>query len=112
MEGAIYFVTFRLVDSLPQAVIESYRFEAKDVVKTAEHLGRELTKSERKRLYELFTEKIEAALDAGAGACNLARPEVAEMVSRALRYFEGERYDLIAWSVMPNHVHVVFAASP
>jgi REP element-mobilizing transposase RayT len=108
MEGAIYFVTFRLVDSLPQDVIESYRFEAKDLVKTAEHLGRELTKSERKRLHELFTEKIETALDAGAGACHLAKPEIADMVAGALRYFDGQRYDLMAWSVMPNHVHVVF----
>jgi len=108
MEGAVYFVTFRLVDSLPQAVIESYRLEAKDLVRTAEHLGRELTKAERKRLHELFTEKIEGALDAGAGACHLAKPEIADMVAGALRHFDGQRYDLVAWSVMPNHVHVVF----
>ena len=108
MEGAIYSVTIRLADSLPQGVIESYKFEAKDLVKTAEHLGRELSKSERKRLQELFDEKIQTALDAGAGACHLAKPKIAEMVAGALRFFDGQRYDLLAWSVMPNHVHVVF----
>jgi REP element-mobilizing transposase RayT len=108
MEGAIYSVTFRLGDSLPRAVIDSYRFEAKDLVKTAEQMGRELSESERKRLQDLFDEKIQTALDAGAGACQLANPEIAEMVAGALRFFDGQRYTLLAWSVMPNHVHVVF----
>ncbi len=30
------------------------------------------------------------------------------MVQDALRFFHGERYDLRAWSIMPNHVHVLF----
>ena len=112
MEGAIYSVTFHLGDSLPQTVIESYRFEAKDIVQTAEHLGRELSESERNRLRELFEEKIQTTLDAGVGACHLAKPEIAEMVAGALRFFEGKRYDLLAWSVMPNHVHVIFQPRP
>jgi REP element-mobilizing transposase RayT len=32
----------------------------------------------------------------------------AEVVAGALRHFDGVRYKLYAWCVMPNHVHVVF----
>ena len=37
----------------------------------------------------------------------LAHPEAAQAVQRALLHFDGERYALCAWCVMPNHVHVV-----
>jgi REP element-mobilizing transposase RayT len=32
---------------------------------------------------------------------------VAEIVGNAITHFDGKRYELIAWPVMPNHVHVV-----
>lgn len=30
------------------------------------------------------------------------------MIEKALRFFDGERYELRAWVVMPNHVYVLF----
>ena len=51
--------------------------------------------------------RIEAALDAGYGACFLADPRVARLVVDSLRHFDGDRYRLHAWCVMPSHVHVV-----
>ncbi len=36
-------------------------------------------------------------------------PRIAAIVADALRHFQGERYRLLAWCVMPNHVHVVFS---
>src|ERR1035441_8198851 len=74
-EGATYFVTFRLGDSLPQSVLEPLRFERKDILQTAQCQGRELTQAELKRLDELFSERVEAYLDAGSGACHLGKPE-------------------------------------
>jgi len=41
------------------------------------------------------------------GAHFLKRPDVADLVQAALLHFDGERYALLAWCVMPNHVHVV-----
>jgi REP element-mobilizing transposase RayT len=46
-------------------------------------------------------------LDAGLGACWLGRPDIAELVEMALLHFDGERYRLLAWCIMPNHVHVL-----
>ena len=111
-EGATYFVTFRLVDSLPQSALDSFRFERRDIVLTAEQQGRALTPAELKRLDQLFSQRVEAYLDSGCGACYLAHPEVAEMVTGALQFFDGRRYRQFAWSVMPNHVHAVFRVLP
>ena len=47
-----------------------------------------------------------------AGSCVLRQPEIAEIVQNALLHFEGERYHLAAWCVMPNHVHVVVQPLP
>jgi REP element-mobilizing transposase RayT len=52
--------------------------------------------------------KIEAYLDAGYGECHLKKPEIADMVEGALLHFDAERYRMLAWVVMPNHVHTVF----
>ncbi len=51
--------------------------------------------------------RVEAWLDAGHGSCVLRLPEAAACVVDTWRHFAGERYDLIAWVVMPNHVHVL-----
>src|SRR5580658_6106518 len=61
-EGATYFVTFRLGDSLPQSVLESFRFERRDILLTAQRQGREVTPVERKRLDEFFSERVQACL--------------------------------------------------
>ena len=111
-EGAVYFVTFRLADSLPQKVLNDILFEREDKVATARHLGRDLTPTEVQRLLALSSRRVEEYLDSGAGACHLADPAVAQIVADALRYFNSERYRLFAWCVMQNHVHVVFRILP
>jgi REP element-mobilizing transposase RayT len=59
-----------------------------------------LTASERVRAYD-------AELDAGHGACLLRDPKCALIVQSELLQHDGSRYRLLAWCVMPNHVHVV-----
>ena len=78
------FLTFRLADSLPPEAIEKLR------------LATSSSDSER-----------DAFLDAGAGACWLEQPEIAGIVEEALLHFDGECYRLLAWVVMPNHVHAL-----
>ena len=61
---------------------------------------------EQQRQIEL-RRRTEEYLDAGHGACWLRQPEVAALVEGALRHLDGERYRLLAWCVMPNHVHAL-----
>jgi REP element-mobilizing transposase RayT len=50
---------------------------------------------------------IDEELDRGSGPTWLADPDAAILVARALKRFDGERYRLLAWCVMPNHVHAL-----
>jgi REP element-mobilizing transposase RayT len=107
MDDASYAVTFRLGDSLPKEVLDAWLFERENIVKTAEQLGRPLSADEEKRLDYLHSEKVGKYLDAGHGACWMKQDRIARIVADALKHFDGERYDLLAWCVMLNHVHVV-----
>ncbi len=51
-------------------------------------------------------------LDHGWGACWLRRPEIAQLVEDAFLRFDQERYRLLAWTVMPNHAHVLIVTKP
>lgn len=106
-DAAWYSVTFRLWDSLPQHLIESWLFERKNIVKTAEQMKRPLSKHEEARLAHLYSENVERYLDAGFGSCYLKDERIGREVAHALLHFEGQRYNLAAWCVMPNHVHAV-----
>jgi putative transposase len=55
---------------------------------------------------------VDAALDQGHGRRDLADPIIAELVQNALLTFDGERYALLAWCVMPNHVHALIETRP
>jgi REP element-mobilizing transposase RayT len=111
-EGAIYFVTFRLGDSLPAQQIVRLKAERQSLIEHARAAKRPLTWHEEQQLLAWYCDKVEELLDAGIGNCWLGKPEVAAMVAEALTFFNRERYDLHAWVVMPNHVHVVIWPYP
>jgi REP element-mobilizing transposase RayT len=111
-EGSVYFVTFRLADSLPRETVLKLKHEREAVIQSAMVAKRPLTWQEEQQLFIWYSERVEAFLDAGAGACWLRRPEIADLVAGALNFFDGERYDLHAWTVMLNHVHVVVWPRP
>lgn len=106
-DGAVYSVTFRLADSLPAQVVAQWRAEQDDIEARAKQQHREPSPAEIDRLRHLASEKIERVLDDGLGSCCLKHPRVAGVVADALKHFDGSRYDLVAWCVMPNHVHAV-----
>jgi REP element-mobilizing transposase RayT len=100
---ATYFVTFRLADSLPSELLFAWKEELQ--------LNRNRCKGDKHRLLNFerqYISKVEKHLDSNGGACWLKDPRVASLVSGALRYFNSERYFLYAWTIMPNHVHVLF----
>lgn len=37
----------------------------------------------------------------------MRQTQVAEIVKASILHFNDERYDLFAWCIMPNHVHLV-----
>ncbi len=87
-------VTFRLADSIPSPLVDRWREELRGL----DDVSREIE----------LTTLIELHLDAGHGRCHLRHPHVAALVEGALLFFDGKRYRIHAWVVMPNHVHVLF----
>jgi REP element-mobilizing transposase RayT len=85
-EGCTYFVTFCLVDAVPDRLKRRRKIEEdENPLKVAERYD----------------------LDPSVGSRILERSDAASIVERALLHFQGERYALSAWCVMPNHVHAV-----
>jgi 1-hydroxy-2-methyl-2-(E)-butenyl 4-diphosphate synthase len=115
IRGATYAVTFRVKDSLPASVLKDYEREKsillEQIKQEKQYAGsRDATDCLRKLHAEIqaLTETIiEPALHAAEGPQPLADRAIADMMVRALKHFDGERYDLFAWSVMPNHVHAL-----
>ena len=103
-EGGTYFVTFRLADSLPRAKLESLRAQRREWLR--KHPP-PVSPADLRRFQVLFSARIEQYLAAGYGACWLRRPEVADLLEGALRHFDSVRYQLGAYVIMPNHVHLL-----
>jgi REP element-mobilizing transposase RayT len=106
-EGGAYFVTFRLAGTLPAEVLQQFKRERELIVAQALAGKRPLTWHEQEELFRWYSSRVDAYLDAGHGECFLNQPAIADLVAGALKFFERQRYELRAWVVMPNHVHVV-----
>ncbi|MGF1634731.1 MAG: helicase C-terminal domain-containing protein [Phycisphaerae bacterium] len=102
---AIYAVTFRLADSIPAQVLSAWQHEAQSIRDNCRQQERDPTEWEGARLAYLEGKAVEEHLDRGAGSCLLRQH--AAVVEEALQHFADERYALLAWCIMPNHVHVV-----
>jgi REP element-mobilizing transposase RayT len=88
--GMVQFVIFRLADAFPAEL----RSEWETLLKIED---------DRKRRIEW-----EAYLDKGRGECHLRQQEIARIVEDSLRFRHGQDYELRAWVIMPNHVHLLF----
>jgi REP element-mobilizing transposase RayT len=106
-EEGLYFITFHLADSLPRKVLEKLT-DRQRVLLAAKRTGARLLPDQKTLIEEFSPRKVEAYFDRGIGSCALRDARVAELVADALRLWHGKRYLLIAWCVMPNHVHVIF----
>lgn len=113
-EGADFHVVFRLAGSLPLEVVESLRRENEE---SKRRIAAIQNHNERRESYSLHQtehfKKFDALLDeAASGPRWLAEPGVSDIVAEALHKPDGSRYDLFAFTIMSNHVHVVFQHLP
>lgn len=83
---------------------EVYEFEYR---KLTQELGRRPTEAETRKIRASRYRQAEEHLDLGYGECLLRDHRIAQIATEAVRWFDGDRYHLHAWCVMPNHVHVL-----
>ena len=102
--GVTYFVTFRLADSVPLSLLAQWE-EERAIWRRCHPAP--WSESDEREYRERFTERMEAWLDAGMGACHLRNGEVRRSVETVLLEFDAVRYDVDAFVLMPNHVHLL-----
>ena len=107
LKCAVYHVCFRLADSIPRHVLQEWQDERQELMRRAYGSDSVMTNDETRRLRYLCSEKIESYLDSGCGACLLRDERVSGAVVEALRHSDGCQYCLLAYGLMPNHVHVM-----
>ena len=113
---ATFFVTFRLADSIPKDVIRRLK-ENHQLIKKGILAQKDLTEKERKELQyaaqkQLFAD-TDAFLDTNPNEPYwLKEKAVAEIVSEAIHYRDMKQYDLQAYTIMPNHVHMMMTLLP
>ena len=108
--NATLFVTFRLAGSLPQSVMDQLRKDReaakRKYVQIADKIQREKQDDlDDRRAFGRWDEALDLYSESPSW---LGQPEIAEIVAEALHYRDGKVYDLLAYCIMPNHVHVVF----
>ena len=99
------FVTWRLGDSLPKEKLDQWQQERGVWLAANPQPWDESTKAD---YHKHFSQQFDEWLDQGSGSCVLRDPANSKIVANALRHFDGERYELASFVVMPNHVHALF----
>jgi type I restriction enzyme R subunit len=113
--GAVVFLTFRTHDSIPRDVLQRWDREKQEWLRrrgkdTGAHWSAilpTLSPVERAAFQKTFHRCREAFLDTCHGRCLLKRPELAQIVADSLLHFDGQRYHMGDFVVMPNHVHLL-----
>ena len=100
IEGATYFVTFRLKNSLPIDILEklSQEFER------TKRLPSNKIEIEQRRWFEKFDNYLDQTL---YGENFLSDLPIATVMEEAIYYRDTKVYDLISFCLMPNHVHLI-----
>jgi len=119
-EGALYFVTFRLADSIPLSVMEAWLDDRRTWMR-AQGLDDSLPESLQRERYLAIPEGVRRAfeheqarryfleLDQCHGSCVLRFSEAAAFVAGALDYHHGNTMCCGDYVIMPNHVHAILA---
>ena len=93
-------ITFREVDSIPKKVITTWKNELQCLLESSDSQIKTKAQQELRR-------RISKYEDQGYGKCLLHQPTVAQLVQDSLLSNHEKDYRLLAWCIMPNHVHVL-----
>ena len=108
-QNVIYFVTFRLADSLPESRLRQIR-DRRDrwfADNPPPHMP-----TQEAQYRSIWTAPLEHLLDAGHGACALRRADCRQSLEDSMRHDDGTAYRLGSFVIMPNHVHALLHVPP
>lgn len=110
--GESFFVTFRLKDSIPQAILyqlrKAYEARINEILSQQPENSRALIDEGRKRSFARYDQLLDSV---STGPHFLRQPAIAKIVAEQLHRFNGDLYDLSAYCIMSNHVHLLLDTS-
>ena len=111
--GASFFVTFRLYGSIPYAHLGKLKEEYQKKIMEAKCLKDLKAKNSllfdiRKRYLFQIDQLLHKIVN---GPMVLSQKEILDKTKQVLHRFDGEFYDLICYSIMSNHVHILIDTS-
>ena len=108
--GATMFITFRLADSLPATATQSLQVASEAWARKMQEAANPeiqatLAYEAQRDLFVRWDRMLDTT---HTGPRWLASSTIADIVAQAIHHLDGQTYDLLAYCVMPNHVHIVF----
>ena len=114
--GVVCFLTWRTWDSLPATEVDRWLADRAAWLRkqdidpdnpTWKERVTQLPRPLRSEFHREFSGRWEAQLDRCHGECVLRRSELSAIVAQSFHHFDGERYTLFDFVVMPNHIHLL-----
>lgn len=107
--GATFLVNFRLAGSLPDEVMDALKNEAEESGRMLAAIDNRderyrIKDIEQRRLFGKWDDALHKSL---LGPFYLKEDRIAEIVANSIRYHDGEWFEILAYCIMPNHVHAV-----
>jgi REP element-mobilizing transposase RayT len=110
-EGATYFVTFRLADSIPAGARRELENTERAWLRAhglRDHAEITRLHPHAQQQYRSMLSRAEhRQLDSGHGACHLREASLRSPLIEAMHFKDGQTYCLDRYVIMPNHVHAL-----
>lgn len=108
--NAYYNITSRLNNSLPKSVIVQLKKEKEEFTRSLERTHDPVERTQLIYSFErTYYKKYDDTLDKiRKGPMWLKDSRIAQIVSDALHFRDGKEYELIAYTIMSNHIHIIF----
>lgn len=104
--GGCFFVTFRLNNSLPKVVYKKIVTDYTKALRETQPTEDSIKNDILIKTYNKYFHQIDNLLDQERNGL-LQKEEIAKIIQERIDLFDGEYYNLIAYTIMPNHVHIL-----
>lgn len=109
---ATFFITFRLAGSLPASIVYSLKAKYEKLTNDRDGENQEEKELRLSKLRKSYFKEFDDQLDKkGSGPTYLNNSEIAACIKNELEKYNGDYYDLQAYCIMPNHVHLLLDTS-
>ena len=107
--GETLFITYRLYNTLPYSVLLDLQSEHASFLTKQKQKNPDLSEKDINQQWEArYFLTIDSFIDKFSEGDNwLCETHVASLVKEAIHYRDGNRFDLHAYCIMPNHVHLL-----